>query len=424
MINVPSQVYPFKILVSPTEGIALTDYFYISTSAWTSDVKLEYAFGIQHPKYGNLILTDYSQYPSAITILPYIGQRVTIMVFVKNVYGEIFTSHSNGTVNVLKYNGSISDLAALVSNDTINAKYITLLDTSQSNISAFNILNTLTLTGSNSLVSFNFFEKIISSLNSQSIVTAITSIINNYLITNSSALTTNEITSIGNIVNNIYNFGYSNESIQIITNLAPSLIMTQQGMNLTSTNLQINIANYNVSNSPFLKYNDVSANLTEIYANSSVVGLAGILIMKEITNDTSQVGVFDQLTISFYSGASILNVSGLANPIVMSFKIYNTSYSYLTNSSYHTSLTCKFYDTKSNIWNSSGCQLNQIDLNNRLVYCACNHTTSFKVFMEYTQTTSTGVNSNVGIIVGSIVGAVLAIAVVGIVAGILYKRMF
>ena len=414
------------ILIAPSQGTALTDNFYLSTSAWTSDVMLVYAFGMQHPVFGNIVLTDYSQFPSAITILPYIGQPFKIVVFVKNIFGQIYTSLSSGTVNVLKYNGSSSDFTALIGNATTGQKYISLVDTSQSAISTSYILNTITLTGLNSMASFSAFEKITSSLNSQSIMNPISSIINTYLSNMNSALqnnnfnstlATSEITSISNIVTNLYNFGYSDLSGQIVTNLVPSLIMTQQGMNLSSTNLEINVANYNVSNSPLLKYADISANLTEIYTNSSNTSLTGILFMKEISNDTSQIGAFDQLTISFYSGASVLNVTDLANPILMSFKIYNNSYSYLTNSSYSVSLTCKFYDTQSNAWNGSGCTLNKLDINNKLVYCACNHTTSFKVFMEYTQSSSA--NNNVVIIVGSVIGAVLAIAVI---AGLIYKH--
>jgi hypothetical protein len=423
------------IVVAPNQGVALIDNFYISTSVWTSDVILEYAFGIQHPTFGNLILTEYSKFPSAITNFPYIGQSIKIIVFVKNIFGQTYTSLSNSTVNVFKYNGSTSDLVSLITNATLSQKYVALVDTSQNTISTSYILNTISLTSLNSLASFSAFEKITSSLKSDSILAPISSIVNDYLsniitaIQNnnySSTLTANEINSTGNILNNFYNFGYSNLSSQIITNLAPILISTQQEMNLTSTNLRINIVNYNASNNQFLQFNDISANLTEIYNNISNADPGGILIMKEISNDTSPVGVFDKLTVNFYSGVSLLNVSGLANPIIMNFEIHNSSYSYLADSSYIVNLTCKFYDTQLNVWNSSGCTLKKLDLSNRVVYCACNHTTSFKVFMEYSQTTSEsnniGTNNNVGIIAGSLVGTVVAIVIISIIAGLLYKR--
>jgi len=93
-------------------------------------------------------------------------------------------------------------------------------------------------------------------------------------------------------------------------------------------------------------------------------------------SDTSLSSVgFEKLDIKFFSADTVMNVSGLSQPLVLQFNFDVSKSGALLGSA----VECKYYEEATGGWSSAGCQLASIDYENGTVYCECTHTTLFSV---------------------------------------------
>ncbi len=382
------------------QGISLIEKFYIKTEPWISDFGLEYAFGIIDSNLESKRLTDYLASPTTTTILPFLNQPLKIVIFVKDPFENVYTSVSDQSVTMFQYNGTLS-AEDLTSNFTQTQKIIALLDQSSSLGSSLNnqIIDSINITGANSLASLKNLEQITTSVsNNKDVMNKVVSKIDSFLAdinlglknnSNPQLLSTNQTQSIMNVVSNLYSSQGSSSAQNLINNLAFMLVASGTNNSLakdatslpaisfSTPSFSVSVSSFNPANltqSKYMSQSMISADLSEIF-NSSSSQKASVTLIKYTADKSLSPVPFEKLDVKFFSANSMMNVSGLSKPIMLKFTFNNSLISSIQNSD----LSCKYYDELTGTWNTNGCTFSSIDYTNGFLYCACTHTTLFSV---------------------------------------------
>jgi len=223
------------LVVAPAEGVSLVDKFYISTKPWVSRFSLVYAFGLSLPsgEYKHLT-TNYSATPSIMTILPFIGNPYRVVVFAKDPFGNVYTAVSEQLVRVREISGQ--NLTSVVAGFNQDERLIALLDRSAgaTEILSAKVLDSVNIS-SGDASSLQNLEKISSSFATEpQILGSIKTKLNSFLASSAanSALTTDGIQSVVNIVSTIYASDATVKDNTLINSLAQLLVNSGSGQTL------------------------------------------------------------------------------------------------------------------------------------------------------------------------------------------------
>ena len=419
-----------EVIVSPLTGQALVEKFYFKTDPWLSNFPLEYAFGInQQDGSGFARITEYSEKPYAFSILPYIGKPYEIVIYVQDSLDRVFNNISTEKVNPSMYTGSSSDLENLMSQLSEAQKLILLFDKSTASTSASNtIINSLNLTSVNdsqkaleSLESLtNKYSSAVSSTPAptniqvvNTIVSKVGSFLSSLTADRSLAnqLTASQAKSTVNIISNLYESMPSTSSENLVNSLAKALVIGNQSQLTTSQSItipsvQFNSRSFNIviskvkvsdykTKGNYVSQSDASMDLGEIFSGVNSNKKGGIVFVKyakkTVSANTRSLKATpadevasSSIDLKFYSDESLLNVSGLSNPIKLDFDIDSSININQANVAF--ALICKYYDETSTSWKSTGCRTTLLDKTNRKVKCECNHATKFAVVKDTTCT--------------------------------------
>jgi hypothetical protein len=417
-----------EVVVFPLTGQALVEKFYFKTDPWISNFPLKYAFGInQQDGLGYARITEYSDKPYALSILPYTGKPYEIVIYVQDSLDRVFNNISAQKVNPSMYAGSSSDLESLMAQLSVTQKLILLFDKSIATSSASaTIINSLNLTSVNDSqkaleslegLTNNYATSVSSTPTSNQVVNTIISKVGSFLSSLTAdrslanQLTASQAKSTVNIISNLYESMPSTSSESLVDNLAKALVIGNQSQLTTSQSItipsvQFNSRSFNIviskvkvsdykTKGSYVSQSDASMDLGEIFSGVNSNKRGGIVFVKyakrTVTSNakSSKISSTDELASSsidlkFYSDDSLLNITGLSNPIKLDFDIDSSVNINQANIAF--SLQCKYYDEKTISWKSTGCRTTLLDKTNRKVKCECNHATKFAVVKDTTCT--------------------------------------
>ena len=398
---------------SPTSGVGLIQNFLIETDAWTSVLPLQYAFGIVAQSTQNMVLTTYSSLPWTLTILPYTGSALQIVVFVKDSLGNVYTKISTQTVNVTPFEGNATTLQTIMQNFTQTDKIIAFYDKSPASATfGSHLIDTIDLTsGKVGLANLESITNILNNnnnSNSQQMLTSITNKLTTYLSNSSLILTQSQTQSVVNTISNMYS-NAPNSSNQLLQSLASLLLTNGQfqvnsslystslpSLQYTSPKFNLTMASFNLSSyqtpGQYVNYSDISMDLSEIFsglASSAAATKGGVSLIKYAADDTSitqslkankETLLSETLQLKFYANSSLKKVSGLKRPIKLRFVLRGSVD--LKKTSSKLTILCKYLDEKKSNWTSDGCVLGDFNMVTRVVTCNCNHTTTFGILSD------------------------------------------
>ncbi|EFC47802.1 hypothetical protein NAEGRDRAFT_57192 [Naegleria gruberi] len=406
--------------ISPTSGFALTQTFTLSSKPWLASSKispLQYAFGFVNSKDENIVLTKYSQYPNATTILPFTKQSsIPLVMFVKDSTGNVNTLRG-GSVIISAFSGTSQELSTRISSLSSEEKIVAFYDESSSSLVSTQLVNTLSIDTNNSQQVLKIFETVTSSPTvDKTALESVSTKLDSFLtdmsqkLQNGSTqvkLSTEETQSTVSIISNIYEYGSESKAESLISNIASVLVMSINPVETNTsalTSLHIQSSSFNISVSSFnissvLKssggttfvYDDISTDISSIYKDSS--SMAAISLVKYSYKTSSRRRamtnlVSDQVDLKFYSSGQALALTNLTKPIQLKFTLKVL----VSKSAMQKQLVCKYYDEQKLMWSSSGCKLASIDYDNSVVTCACDHTTKFAVDLTAETTPQSSTN--------------------------------
>lgn len=384
------------ILILPTQGASLVTTFHISTEPWISRFRLVYAFGISLPAGGfKQITANYSSSTSLMTILPYVGPKpYKIVVFARDPFGTVYTAVSNQLVSVTELSAA-QNVSTVIANFSQNEKLIALLDKSagiSSTISS-QVLDSIDIAVGDA-DSLHNLEGISSSFAGEpqvvnNIKSKVTDLLTGTLNNNSTTLSNTAIQSVVNIVSTIYTADTSAKDQSLINSLAQLLVNSGSEQTLdanadslpevtfASPSFKISVSTFN-ANSLQRKYvkqsSFLSVDLSAVFKGNGSQKASVTTIKYAADTSLSSVG-FEKMDIKFFSADTVMNVSGLSEPLILQFSFDPSSSGSLRGSA----VACKYYDEVTGEWSTEGCELASIDYVNGTVFCECTHTTLFSV---------------------------------------------
>lgn len=386
------------IKISSLNGIGLTDIFYLSTDYWDSDFSLQYAYGIAHSEFGQVRLTDYIEMPNAFTFLPYLPYSFSIVLFVSDPRGNVYTDTSNYKVTTSRFVGNFTYFQEYSKNFTTLQNSIAMYDMSfNTSQMADNILGSIDLNQGDfdqTLLNLEYFS---SKFKQPEARDMIADKFDNYFskmqenIENGtfSSFTFNQASGLLNTLSNLYEPTSSSKSemlmssfVKILSNMddlkSPTDIGGVSAMSFKSKNLNIVVMSIDTQSANLVNYSNIQINAIEIFSSNEI----GKVSLIDYPKENSLNMVTKQIDIKFFVNGSLIGVSNLNNPIKLNFDIDQSTISSVVSKSSKNDLVCKYFDEILLVWSKSGCVLSQIDSNNNMVECSCNHATKFSVILE------------------------------------------
>ncbi|EFC41538.1 predicted protein [Naegleria gruberi] len=154
--------------------------------------------------------------------------------------------------------------------------------------------------------------------------------------------------------------------------------------------------------------------LASLYSNATELtsNLTDASIISKVSKGSS-VNIAKVVELKYILNGQFLQVSNLANPIILSLNVDSKILSSVQNNS-SLVVSCKFFDETSKKWLTDGC-ISEISKNSSVVNCYCNHTTSFSSFIDVKVTLANEGGVIASIVIGCFLIFLTLIALVGVI---------
>lgn len=397
---------PFKkparkstIKISTLSGKGLMDNFYLSTDNWDSDLPLKYAYGIEHPEYGQVRLTDYIEVPNAVTILPYLNQSFRIVLFVSDPKGNVYFDFSIDKVTTTRFDGDLAFFVDYSKNFTQLQNSIAMYDMSfNTSQLADSILGSFDLNEGDldqTLSNLNYYsskfdkEPVARSKIAQKFEDYFSKMNENMANGTLSSITSDQTSGLLNVMSNLYEptapakmETMMSSFVRILTNMDdlqnPTGLPGVSASSFKSNNLNLTLISIDTNSASLVNYLNIQLDASEIF-NSSNLGKVSLV---DYPKDSSLSMVAKQIDVKFFVNGTTIGVQNLTNPIKLNFDIDEGTINTIQSKSSSYKLVCKYYDEILLKWSDSGCRLSQVDYSNFKVECSCTHATKFTVLLE------------------------------------------